>query len=84
MALHFDPTDDHPSVPYRRASAGQTLLEAQLRHGICSASACQWPIAGWCVSCGSKLCLDHLQEHRNQHARAYARAELEALEASHD
>jgi hypothetical protein len=45
------------------------LSERQMRYGICSESACQWPIAGWCVACRAKLCLDHLHEHRNLHAR---------------
>ena len=57
-----DPTDD-----YRFIEAEQRL------RGICSADNCQWPIAAWCVedTCRAKLCLDHLQEHRNRHAREW-------------
>ena len=57
-----DPTDDY----------GVIEQEQRLR-GICSADNCQWPIAAWCVedTCRAKLCLDHLQEHKNRHAREW-------------
>lgn len=57
-----DPTDDFAFIEQ----------EQRLR-GICSADNCQWPIAAWCVcdTCRAKLCLDHLQEHRNRHAREW-------------
>ena len=32
------------------------LSERQMRYGICSEPACQWPIAGWCVML-SMLCV---------------------------
>ena len=57
-----DPTDDY------------VFIEAEQRlRSICSAENCQWPIAAWCVedTCRAKLCLDHLSEHRNRHAREW-------------
>ena len=50
------------------------LSERQMRDGICSEATCQWPIGGWCVECGAKLCQDHLAEHRNLHARERMKA----------
>lgn len=56
----------------------RALSEAQMRYGICSEPFCYWPIAGWCADegCRAKLCHDHLQEHKNVHARATVQAEL--------
>lgn len=50
---------------------GEWLEEQTRLHGICSEPSCQWPIAAgrWCATCGRKLCLDHLAEHRNLHGR---------------
>lgn len=76
-AIEFDPTDDH-SAPGRtritRLEWLDELREQQMQRGICSAGACHWPIAGWCVGCRAKLCADHLHEHRNLHARDARRA----------
>lgn len=59
------PTDTLP----RQIEWLDQLRERQMRHGICSAPQCQWPIATWCGDCRAKLCYDHLAEHRNTHAR---------------
>lgn len=71
-----DPTDDHRAAVARRPRL-EWLDELEWRqriHGICSAPGCHWPIAAWCGGCRAKVCLDHLQEHRNLHAREHTRA----------
>ena len=55
------------------------LSERQMRYGICSEATCQWPIGGWCVECGAKLCHDHLHEHKNLHARERVTSAREGL-----
>ena len=56
--LRIDPTDDYRVIERER-----------MLRGICSAPDCRWPIAAWCPVCRAKVCLDHLNVHRNTHAR---------------
>lgn len=62
-------TVDPDALPYT-----EPLTEAHWQRGICSDPTCSKAISGWCVHCRAKLCIDHLQDHRNVHAREHIAA----------
>lgn len=90
MSRWIDPTDDHRPAAGLFDEALDALdaldltpytlplTEEHWQRGICSDPTCSKAISGWCIGCGSKLCIDHLQDHRNAHARE----QIAALRAS--